>query len=148
VAADPPFNLYGELWPFFNTPIHFPPSKFVHEVPGRLGAAVNSVVADGVIVSGGTVRQSVLGPGLYVHSYALVEKSVVMGGGMRNGIWAETTIARNCRIRNAIIDKVATIGEGTEIGYDRARDEARGLTTQTIGDTSDYVVVVPRDAVV
>jgi glucose-1-phosphate adenylyltransferase len=148
VEAEPMFNLYGELWPFFNSPIHFPPSKFVHEAPGRIGAAVNSIVADGVIVSGATVRNSVLGPGLYVHSYATVERSVLMGGGMRHGIWAETTIGRHCRIRNAIIDKVVTVREGTVIGYDRAQDEARGLTTQTIGETEDYLVVVPRDAVI
>jgi glucose-1-phosphate adenylyltransferase len=148
IAAEPPFNLYGELWPFFNSPIHFPPSKFVHEAPGRTGAAVNSIVADGVIVSGGTVRSSVLGPGLYVHSYADIERSVLMGGGMRHGIWAETTIGRHCRIRNAIIDKVATVREGTVIGYDRAQDEARGLTTQSIGEADEYLVVVPRDAVI
>jgi glucose-1-phosphate adenylyltransferase len=147
VAAEPPFNLYGELWPFFNTPIHFPPSKFVHEGPGRTGMAANSIVADGVIVSGATIRNSVLGHGLYMHSYALVENSVLAGGGMRNGVWMETTIGRRCRIKNAIIDKVATIGENTVIGYDRAEDERRGLTTQSIGDTSGYVVVVPRDAV-
>lgn len=67
---------------------------------------------------------------------------------MRNGVWMETTIGRNCRIRNAIVDKVATIREGTVIGYDRAADEMRGLTTQSIGDSDAYVVVVPRDAVI
>jgi glucose-1-phosphate adenylyltransferase len=146
VAANPPFNLYGEIWPFFNSPVHFPPSKFVHEGHDRTGAAMNSIVADGVIISGATVRQSVLGPGLYLHSYTHVDNSVLLGGGMRQGIWAESTIMRGCRIRNAIVDKMVTIGEQTTIGYDRADDERRGLTTQTIGNTAEYVVAVPRGA--
>ena len=70
VQPQPKFNVYGEHFPLFAAPGHFPPAKFVHEMPGRTGIAVNSIVADGVIVSGATVRESVLGCGVYVHSWA------------------------------------------------------------------------------
>ena len=109
----PKFNVYGEHFPLFAAPGHFPPAKFVHEMPGRTGIAVNSIVADGVIVSGATVRESVLGCGVYVHSWALIEKSVLLGGALRGGILTETSIGRRCRVRNAIIDKNVQLSENT-----------------------------------
>lgn len=145
VSAKPKFNLYGELWPIFTSPQHFPPAKFVHEEQGRTGAAINSVVAEGVIISGATVRSSIVGPGVYLHSYSSVESSVLMGGELRGGIMTSTSIGRSCRIRNAIVDKNVRLSEGVEIGFDRAEDERRGLKTQGIAGTDDYVVVVPKD---
>jgi glucose-1-phosphate adenylyltransferase len=145
VQPAPRFNVYGERFALFSSPDHFPPAKFVHETPGRTGVAVNSIVADGVIVSGATVRSSVLGCGVYLHSYALVERSVLLGGALRGGIITETDIGRRCRVRNAIIDKNVRLSENTSIGYDRAEDERRGLKTVDIVGGSDYIVVVPKD---
>jgi len=146
VSAAPPFNLYGELWPFFSRPQHAPPAKFVHEGEGRTGVAINSIVTEGVIISGAQVRRSVLGPGTYIHSYAQIDQSVLMGAARERGARYETTIGRSCRIRNAIIDKNVRLQEGTQLGYDRAEDERRGLTTQSILGSDEHVVVVPRDA--
>jgi glucose-1-phosphate adenylyltransferase len=148
VQPAPRFNLYGELFALFSSPDHFPPAKFVHETPGRTGVAVNSIVADGVIVSGATVRSSVLGCGVYLHSYALVERSVLLGGRLRGGIITETDIGRRCRVRNAIIDKNVRLSENTSIGYDRAEDERRGLKTVSIFGGSDHIVVVPKDSAI
>ncbi|PKN46521.1 MAG: glucose-1-phosphate adenylyltransferase [Deltaproteobacteria bacterium HGW-Deltaproteobacteria-17] len=147
IAVEPPFSLYGEQWPFFRGPIFFPPAKFVHEEGYRVGKAINSVIADGVIVSGGTVRQCVVGPGTVIRSYALVETSVLFGGNIHRSKVLETTIGRNCRVRNAIIDRNVTLLDGVVIGYDRKKDEARGLKTADIAGTDMYVVVVPQDAV-
>jgi glucose-1-phosphate adenylyltransferase len=144
VSAAPRFNLYGERWAFFNCPLHFPPAKFVHDSPGRTGTALNSIVADGVIISGSVVRNSVLSAGIYIHSFALVETSVLMGGSIKGGIITETSIGRGCKVRNAIIDKNVRLTEGTSIGYDRANDERRGLKTQLLSN-GDYIVVVPKD---
>lgn len=147
VAFTPPLNLYGERWPFFNQPLLFPPAKFVHDVGNRTGKAVNSIISNGVIVSGATVRNSVLGPGAFIHSYAEIERSVLIGGSHKRGIQLETTIGRACKIRNAVIDKNVKLSEGTVIGYDRAADEARGMTTQTILGTDDYVVAIAKNSV-
>jgi glucose-1-phosphate adenylyltransferase len=144
VAPKPRFNLYGDKWPLFNVPQHFPPAKFVHEDGGRVGMAVNSIVADGVIISGAQVRNSVLSAGVYIHSYGLVENSVMFGGSISGGSRIETSIGRHCRIRNAIIDKNVMLSEGTVIGYDRADDERRGLSTHELPGSEDYIVVVPK----
>jgi glucose-1-phosphate adenylyltransferase len=147
VSIAPKFNLYGEMWPVYNYPMHYPPTKFVHESPGRTGVAYNSILADGVIVSGATIRSSLLGPGIYVHSYAYIESCYLMGGNMVGGRQTETTIGRGCHLRNAIVDKSVHLNEGTRIGFDRDHDEARGLTTATIADSDDYVVCVPKGMV-
>lgn len=144
VSTRPRFNLYGEKWPLFSTPNHFPPAKFVHDGPDRTGLAVQSIVCEGAIVSGGSVRYSVLGPGLYVHSYAQIEASVLLGGSIEGGLVEETRVGRGCRIRNAIIDKDVHLGEGTVLGFDRAQDEARGLRVVPIRYGSDHLVVVPK----
>jgi glucose-1-phosphate adenylyltransferase len=145
VQPKPRFNVYGENFPLYSAPLHFPPAKFVHEIPGRTGIAVNSIVADGVIVSGATVRESVLGSGVYVHSWAMIERSVLLGGALRGGTLTETSIGRRCRVRNAIIDKNVHLSENVSIGYDRDEDERRGLKTAPITGSSEHVVVVPKD---
>jgi glucose-1-phosphate adenylyltransferase len=145
VQTAPKFNVYGERFALFSVPHHFPPAKFVHEIPGRTGTAINSIVADGVIVSGATVRNSVLGCGVYLHSHSLVENSVLFGGSLRGGIITETDIGRNCHIRNAIIDKNVRIPENTWIGYDRAEDERRGFKVVPIAGGLDHIVVVPKN---
>jgi glucose-1-phosphate adenylyltransferase len=147
VAAKPPFSLYGERWPIFRTPTFSPPAKFVHEEERRTGMAVRSIVAEGVIISGGMVRQSVVGAGTFVQSYALVEASVIFGGTLHRDHVLETSIGRHCRIRNAILDRHVNLREGTTIGYDREEDERRGLKTASIPGTGDYVVAVARDTV-
>ncbi|MDR0966360.1 MAG: glucose-1-phosphate adenylyltransferase [Myxococcales bacterium] len=144
VSAAPSINLYGELWPIYNCPQHFPPAKFVHEAHNRTGMAINSIVADGVIVSGAKARRSILGPGTHLHSYAYVENSVLMGGEMSAGTLLETSIGRGCLVRNAIIDRNVRLSPGTYIGLDRDADEARGLKTCPIQGSGEHLVVVPK----
>ena len=147
VSVKPPLSLYGEAWPFFRSPTFFPPAKFVHEEGGRTGMAVRSIVAEGVIISGGLVRASVVSGGTVIHSHALVEYSVLFGGQVHKNRILETSIGRHCKVRNAIIDRNVTLREGTVIGYSREDDERRGLKTCPIAGTSDYVVAVARDTV-
>ena len=148
VAVKPPFSLYGERWPIFRAPTFFPPAKFVHEEEFRTGMAVRSIVAEGVVISGGLVRNSVVGAGTFIQSYALVESSVIFGGEVHRELVLETSIGRHCKIRNAILDRHVTLREGTVIGYDRGEDERRGLKTAPISGTDGYVVAVARDTVI
>jgi glucose-1-phosphate adenylyltransferase len=147
VAVKPAFSLYGERWPIFRAPTFFPPAKFVHEEEHRTGMAVRSIVAEGVVISGGLVRNSVVGAGTFIQSYALVESSVIFGGEVHRELVLETSIGRHCKIRNAILDRHVTLREGTVIGYDRRDDERRGLKTANIAGTDGYVVAVARDTV-
>ncbi len=115
-SVDPSFNLYNRAWPLRTVGYADPPAKFVFDWQDRQGMAVNSVVAEGTIISGGQVHNCIVGRNVRVHSYSRIENSVI-------GDWVE--IGRNCRIRNAVIDKANVIPSGTEIGYDAAQDRER-----------------------
>jgi glucose-1-phosphate adenylyltransferase len=122
----PAFNLYNDRWPILTHVPSHPPAKFVHDEGDRVGRAINSVVANGVIVSGADVRESVLSPGVRVHSWATVDRSVVMD---------DTDIGRRAVVRDAILDKNVTIGEGVVVGVDKDDDRARGFTVSDGGVT-------------
>ena len=130
VKVVPEFDLFNPEWPLRTATLFSPPAKFVHETGERVGRALNGLLAGGVIVSGGTVRESVLFRRVRVNSYSLVERSV---------LFDDVEVGRYCRIRNAIIDKNVKIPPHTEIGYDLELDRARGFTV-----TPEGVVVVPK----
>jgi glucose-1-phosphate adenylyltransferase len=117
VAVDPVFNLYNRDWPIFTfQPSDTPPAKFVFDDEGRRGHALDSLVSPGVIVSGGTVRRSILSPDVRVHSGALVEDSVLMNG---------VEIGRGAVVRRAIVDKNVVVPPRARIGVDRTQDRLR-----------------------
>jgi glucose-1-phosphate adenylyltransferase len=70
IATEPVFDLYNRHWPILTWSCPHPPAKFVHDFDGRRGQAVDSLVAPGVIVSGGTVRRSILSTLSRVNSLA------------------------------------------------------------------------------
>jgi len=127
--ARPHLNLYNPLWPLRTAYFDQPPAKFVFDENGRRGLAIHSVISEGCIVSGGAIRNSVLGRSVFVHSYSLVEDSVIMD---------YVEIGRHAKIRRAIIDKNVYVPEGEEIGYDLARDRERFFVTDS------GLVVIPK----
>ena len=118
IQIDPILNLYDRDWPIHTYQPPYPPPKFVHTEGDRRGAAYNSIVCQGAIISGGQVYRSIVSPGVRVNSYALVEDSILFDG---------VEVGRNARIRRAIIDKDVRIPAGFEIGWNREADLARGL---------------------
>lgn len=135
VAADPELNLYDASWPIRTWQSQSPPPKFVHAgegAPGqtRRGEALDSIVSPGCIVSGGSVRRSVLSPNVRVNSYAVVEDSILFDG---------AEVGRYCRVRRAILDKDVKLPAYTVIGHDLEFDRQRGFTV-----TDSGVVVVPK----
>ena len=80
ISVHPVFNLYNREWPILTWPDPLPPAKFVFEEEDRIGHALDSMVCAGVVISGATVRRSVLSPGVHVHSYAEVEDSILFPG--------------------------------------------------------------------
>jgi glucose-1-phosphate adenylyltransferase len=116
IAVHPVFNLYNRRWPIYSTRESLPPAKFVFDDDERRGQALNSMVSAGVVVSGGRVRSSVLSPGVFVHSYAEVDRSVLMHN---------VEVGRGAVIRNAIIDKNVKVPPGSQIGVDLDQDRER-----------------------
>jgi glucose-1-phosphate adenylyltransferase len=116
IGVSPELNLYDRDWPIWTYQDQVPPAKFVFDDDGRRGSAVDSMVAGGCIVSGSSVRHSLLFSNVDVHSYSRVEDSV---------IFPEVEIGRHCVIRKAIIDRGCVIPPDTSIGVNRAEDAAR-----------------------
>ena len=116
VSVHPVFNLYNHQWPIHTSGPTQPPAKFVLEGHEGTGQALNSMVCAGAIVSGGTVRSSVLSPGVLVEAHARVEASVLMHG---------VVVGRGAVVRNAIIDKNVRVPPGARIGVDPAADRRR-----------------------
>jgi glucose-1-phosphate adenylyltransferase len=125
VSVDPQLNLYDRAWPIRTYQSQNPPAKFVfaqEEKGGRLGTALDSIVAHGSIISGGRIQNSVLSPNVRVNSYSEVYESILM---------ENVQIGRHSRIRKAIIDKDVVIPPGTEIGYNLEQDRRRYHVTSS-----------------
>jgi glucose-1-phosphate adenylyltransferase len=134
ISVHPVFNMYNPEWPTFTGLHSHPPAKFVFDDAERRGVALDSVISAGVIVSGGTVRRSVLSPGVVVHSRAVVEDSVLLDG---------VEVGRDAVIRRAIIDKGVQVPRGCRIGVSAAEDRARGFTFSDNG-----IVVIGKDEII
>jgi len=116
VSVHPVFNLYNHRWPIHSWGPTQPPAKFVLEGVDGVGHAVNSMVCAGAIVSGATVRGSVVSPGVTIDSHALVENSVLLHG---------VSVGRGAVVRNAILDKNVIVPAGARIGVDADADRRR-----------------------
>jgi glucose-1-phosphate adenylyltransferase len=116
ISIEPEFNLYNREWPILTWPEPLPPAKFVFDDDDRRGQALDSMVCAGVVISGGTVRRSVLSPGAHIHSCALVEESVLM---------QDVDVGRDAVVRRAIVDKNVRIAPGAQIGVDADADRER-----------------------
>jgi len=128
-SVHPVFNLYNQQWPILTLPEPLPPAKFVFEEEGRMGHALDSMVCAGVVVSGATVRKSVLAPSVHLHSYSEVDDSVLFPG---------VQVGRNAVVRRAILDKDVVVDPGAQIGVELERDRERF----TVSDAG--IVVVPK----
>jgi glucose-1-phosphate adenylyltransferase len=115
-SVTPELNMYDRDWPIWTYQEQLPPAKFVHDEAGRVGTALNSLVSGGCIVSGASVRHSVLFSNVLVRSYADIEDTVVL---------PDVQINRHCRVRKAVIDRGCKLPEGLVIGEDPVLDAQR-----------------------
>jgi len=129
IAVTPQLNLYDSQWPIVTYQPPNPPAKTVWAEEGRMGSALNSIISNGCILSGGNVKRSILSPKVRIHSYAEVEDSILLEG---------VDVGRYAKIRRAIIDKEVQIPQGIKIGYDLNEDAKRFTVTES------GIVVVPK----
>jgi glucose-1-phosphate adenylyltransferase len=116
IGVTPELNLYDDSWPIWTYQAQLPPAKFVFDDDDRRGMAVDSMVSGGCIISGATVRHSVLFSNVEVNSFSIVEDCVVL---------PDVSIGRNCRLKKVVFDKGCEIPEGTVIGEDLEADAER-----------------------
>jgi glucose-1-phosphate adenylyltransferase len=121
-AVSPALNLYNPEWPLRTASYPEPPAKFTFDDEDRRGQAIDTIVSGGCILSGGTVRNSVMGRYVKVHAGALVEDSILLDN---------CDIGRRARIRRAILDKNVCVDEDIEIGYDLEKDSKRYHVTES-----------------
>ncbi|HSV45172.1 MAG TPA: glucose-1-phosphate adenylyltransferase [Ramlibacter sp.] len=117
----PELDMYDREWPIWTYQEQLPPAKFVLDEDGRRGHAVNSLVSGGCIISGSTVRRSVLFSSVRIHSFSLVEESVIL---------PQVDVGRNCELRRVVIDNGCQIPEGMRIGVDPEEDARRFFRTE------------------
>jgi glucose-1-phosphate adenylyltransferase len=118
----PALNLYNRQWPLRTSSYPDPPAKFTFDEQNRRGEAIDSIVSGGCILSGGHVKNSILGRGVRVHAGANVEDSVIMDN---------CDIGRRSKVRRAILDKNVRLPEDTVIGYDPVMDRKLYHVTET-----------------
>jgi glucose-1-phosphate adenylyltransferase len=121
-AVLPSLNLYNRQWPLRTAGYSDAPAKFTFDDEGRRGWAIDSIVSGGSILSGGSVKNSVIGRGVKVHAGAEVEDSV---------IFDNCDIGRRAKVKRAILDKNVRVPEGALIGYDLEKDRSLYQVTES-----------------
>ncbi len=117
----PDLNLYDESWPIWTYGEITPPAKFVHDVEGRRGSAVTSLISGGCIISGASLKRSLMFTGVRVNSFSHVENAVVL---------PYVEVGRNVQLKNAVIDRGVKIPEGLVVGEDPELDAKRFRRTE------------------
>lgn len=132
-AIDPQFNLYDKEWPIRTHVSAYPPAKTIWDLEheGRVGVAINSIISQGSIVSGGRVKNSILSPEVRINSYSDVDQCILMNA---------VDVGRYAKLHRVIVDKYVRIPPGIEIGYNTEEDRRRFSVTDS------GVVVIPRNA--
>ncbi len=119
-AIDPELNLFNSAWPLRTAGYSSPPTKFAFDEDDRRGEAIDSVVSGACIISGGRIRNSVIGRDVHVHSGALIEDSI---------IFDHCDIGRRAKLRRCILEKNVRIPPDTVIGYDLEADKKKYIVS-------------------
>ena len=126
ISTLPIFNLYNTDWPIRTQNVNMPPAKFVRDAVGRIGNAIDSVVAAGSVLSGTHIERSVIGLGGMALGGSTITDSVLLDN---------VHMGLGSRVRRAVLDKNVILEDGATVGVDRERDLERGFTVTDSGIT-------------
>jgi glucose-1-phosphate adenylyltransferase len=121
VHVTPALDLYDKSWPIWTCQEQLPPAKFVFDDDERRGVAADSLVSGGCIISGSTVRRSLLFSNVRVHSYCQIEDAVIL---------PDVEIGRGAKLRRVVVDNGTRIPAGLEVGCDREADARRFFVSE------------------
>lgn len=125
----PPIDLYQPEWPIRTYQMQYPPARTVPGREGSEGISINSITSGGVVISGGSVQQSILSPNVFVDDEAFVYESLLFNG---------VHVGKGVQLQRCIIDKDVVIPDGETIGFDKEKDAERFTVSES------GVVVVPK----
>ena len=117
----PKLDLYDHEWPIWTHSELTPPAKFIHDEDNRRGMAVSSLVSGGCIISGASLRKSLLFTGVVAHSFSHVDGGVIL---------PQVHIGRGARLTNVVVDRGVIIPEGLIVGEDPVLDAQRFRRTE------------------
>jgi glucose-1-phosphate adenylyltransferase len=120
VSVTPDLNLYDRDWPIWTYQEQLPPAKFVFDDDSRRGVAIDSLVAAGCIVSGATIRRSLLFSSVHVHSFATIEDSVIL---------PNVDVGRGVAMRRTVVEKYCKLPPHLRVGFDAEEDRKRFFVT-------------------
>ncbi len=118
----PELDLYDSQWPIWTYSEITPPAKFVHDIDGRRGQAISSLVSGNCIVSGASINRTLLFTGCRVNSYSALDHAVVL---------PEVIVNRHARLKNVVVDRGVIIPEGLVVGEDPELDAKRFRRTDS-----------------
>jgi glucose-1-phosphate adenylyltransferase len=128
----PELDLFDRNWPIWTDGRVTPPAKFVHDAEGRRGMATASLVSGGCIISGATVRRSLLFTGVHAHSFATIDGGVIL---------PYVDIGRSARLKRVVVDRGVKIPMGLVVGEDPELDAKRFRRTE------GGIVLITRDMI-
>ncbi len=117
----PDLDLYDRDWPIWTYGEITPPAKFVHDVDGRRGLAIQSLLSGGCIVSGASLSRSLVFTGVRVHSYSTIHEAVIL---------PYASVGRHVRLNKVVIDSEVHIPDGLVVGEDPELDAKRFRRTE------------------
>ncbi len=117
----PDLDLYDRDWPIWTYGEITPPAKFVHDVDGRRGLAIQSLLSGGCIVSGASLSRSLVFTGVRVHSYSTIHEAVIL---------PYASVGRHVRLTKVVIDSEVHIPDGLVVGEDPELDAKRFRRTE------------------
>ena len=121
IRVSPALDLYDQSWPIWTYQEQVPPAKFVFDSEGRRGGAADSMVSGGCVISGSTVRNSLLFSSVRVHSYCAIEQAVIL---------PNVEIGRGAQLRRVVLDRRCRIPPGLRVGFDPEEDRKRFHVTE------------------
>jgi len=130
IGVTPELNLYDQTWPIWTYQAQLPPAKFVFDDEDRRGMAVDSMVSGGCIISGATVRRSLLFSNVRISSGSELHDCVVL---------PDVEVGEHCRLTKVVVDRYCRIPDGTVIGEDPEEDAKRFYVSK-----EGVVLVIPE----